>query len=108
MPLGLNGSLDELYVDSTRLPRREELFATATGYTNAPLGVEAGAGGASQHGGCREHDAPQRLENGPLFHQAWRTGGTRQRGNDIARSRGADGGGRVCATGDSPQHARLG
>jgi hypothetical protein len=46
MPLGLNGTLDELYVDSTRLPRREELFATATGYTNAPLGVQAGAGGA--------------------------------------------------------------
>jgi uncharacterized membrane protein YgcG len=44
MPLGLNGSINELYVDSTRLPRREELFATVTGYTNAPIGVENGAG----------------------------------------------------------------
>ena len=45
MPLGLNGTINELYVDSTRLPRREELFATVTGYTNAPIGVETGAVG---------------------------------------------------------------
>jgi hypothetical protein len=30
MPLGLNGTIDELVVDSTRLPTREELFATVT------------------------------------------------------------------------------
>ena len=42
LPLGLNGTLDELYVDATRLPSREELFATVTGYTNAPTGVETG------------------------------------------------------------------
>jgi hypothetical protein len=47
MPLGLNGTLDELYVDSTRLPRREELFATVTGYTNAPTGGQAGSAAAS-------------------------------------------------------------
>lgn len=41
MPLGLNGTLEELYVDATRLPRREELFATVTGYTNAPTGLQA-------------------------------------------------------------------
>jgi hypothetical protein len=46
MPLGLNGTITELYVDSTRLPRREELFATVTGYTNAPIGLETGAVGA--------------------------------------------------------------
>jgi uncharacterized membrane protein YgcG len=46
MPLGLNGTIDKLYVDSTRLPRREELFATVTGYTNAPIGLETGAVGA--------------------------------------------------------------
>jgi hypothetical protein len=46
MPLGLTGTLEELSVDSTRLPRREELFATATGYTNAPLGVQNGAAGS--------------------------------------------------------------
>jgi hypothetical protein len=45
MPLGLNGTINELYVDSTRLPRREELFATVTGYTNAPIGVETGGVG---------------------------------------------------------------
>jgi hypothetical protein len=46
MPLGLNGDINKLYVDSTRLPRREELFATVTGYTNAPIGLETGAVGA--------------------------------------------------------------
>jgi prepilin-type N-terminal cleavage/methylation domain-containing protein len=35
LPLGLNGSLEELYVDATRLPKQEELFGTTTGYTNA-------------------------------------------------------------------------
>lgn len=40
MRLGLNGSLAELYVDVTRLPRRDELFGTITGYTNAPMPVE--------------------------------------------------------------------
>jgi uncharacterized membrane protein YgcG len=47
LPLGLNGTISELYVDATRLPRREELFATATGYTNAPIGVPTGSLGAS-------------------------------------------------------------
>jgi type II secretory pathway pseudopilin PulG len=42
LPLGLSGTLTELYVDTTRLPSREELFATATGYTNAPIGVATG------------------------------------------------------------------
>jgi uncharacterized membrane protein YgcG len=46
MPLGLNGTIDELYVDATRLPRQEELFGTVTGYTNAPTGIEAGTLGA--------------------------------------------------------------
>jgi prepilin-type N-terminal cleavage/methylation domain-containing protein len=35
MPLGVNGSNAELYVDAMRLPRQEELFACVTGYTNA-------------------------------------------------------------------------
>jgi prepilin-type N-terminal cleavage/methylation domain-containing protein len=42
MPLGLSGSLNELYVDVDRLPRRDELFSTLTGYTNAPLPPSAG------------------------------------------------------------------
>lgn len=36
MPLGLNGTQSELWVDVTRLPKQEDLFATVTGYTNAP------------------------------------------------------------------------
>ncbi len=35
LPLGINGSIEELYIDATRLPKQEELFATTTGYTNA-------------------------------------------------------------------------
>ncbi len=39
LPLGLNGELEELYVDTTHLPKQEELFSTTTGYTNAPSPV---------------------------------------------------------------------
>lgn len=43
LPLGISGSATELYVDSTRLPRQEELFSTGTtGYSNAQ---SPGAGG---------------------------------------------------------------
>jgi prepilin-type N-terminal cleavage/methylation domain-containing protein len=52
LPLGLNGSLDELYVDATRLPKQEELFGSTTGYTNAQSAtsqsgsmLDKGAGG---------------------------------------------------------------
>ncbi len=44
MPLGLNGTLEELYVDATRLPQHEELFSGATGYTNAASPAASGAG----------------------------------------------------------------
>jgi prepilin-type N-terminal cleavage/methylation domain-containing protein len=37
LPLGLTGTLTELSIDALRLPRREELFRTITGYTNAPM-----------------------------------------------------------------------
>ena len=50
--LGINGSLEELYVDATRLPKQEELFSTLTGYTNAQSpnanGSTPGASGGSQ------------------------------------------------------------
>jgi len=46
MPLGLNGSMSELYIDATRLPRRDELFSTLTGYTNAPMPVPSGGAAA--------------------------------------------------------------
>jgi type II secretory pathway pseudopilin PulG len=41
LPLGVNGTLAELYIDATRLPQREELFRTITGYTNAPMPMPA-------------------------------------------------------------------
>jgi uncharacterized membrane protein YgcG len=41
MPLGLSGSMGELYVDAVRLPRGDELFGTLTGYTNAPMAAPA-------------------------------------------------------------------
>jgi uncharacterized membrane protein YgcG len=43
MPLGLSGSLNELYVDVARLPKRDELFGTYTGYINAPVAPAGGA-----------------------------------------------------------------
>lgn len=47
MPLGLNGSDSDIYVDVTRIPRQEELFSTVTGYTNAPSPVSSGSGGTT-------------------------------------------------------------
>lgn len=43
MPVGLSGTLAELYIDVARLPRQDALFGTVTGYTNAPLPTPAGA-----------------------------------------------------------------
>jgi uncharacterized membrane protein YgcG len=40
MPLGLNGTLAEMYVDVARLPTGDELFNTLTGYTNAPMAMQ--------------------------------------------------------------------
>jgi hypothetical protein len=45
LPLGLNGSNADIYVDVTQIPRQEELFSTVTGYTNAQSPVSTGAGG---------------------------------------------------------------
>jgi len=52
LPLGINGSLEELYVDATRLPKQEELFATTTGYTNAqsPSSDKGATAGTSSGG----------------------------------------------------------
>lgn len=44
LPLGISGTAGELYVDVTRLPKQEELFATVTGYTNAPSPASSNAG----------------------------------------------------------------
>jgi uncharacterized membrane protein YgcG len=52
LPLGLSGTLNELYVDATRLPRQEELFATATGYTNASLMTQSSGAASSTSTGA--------------------------------------------------------
>ncbi len=46
LPLGLNGTTEDVYVDVTRLPKQDELFATVTGYTNAQSPASTGAGGS--------------------------------------------------------------
>lgn len=55
LPLGINGSVEELYVDATRLPKQEELFSTLTGYSNAqsPVanGSTPGTGGTGANSG---------------------------------------------------------
>jgi uncharacterized membrane protein YgcG len=44
LPLGVNGTMEELYVDVEHMPRLEELFRTDTGYTNAkPLATPVDA-----------------------------------------------------------------
>ncbi|MEX0643313.1 MAG: hypothetical protein WD468_11460, partial [Pirellulales bacterium] len=44
MPLGVNGTMAEMYVDVEHLPRLEELFLTNTGYANTqPLAKPVGA-----------------------------------------------------------------
>jgi hypothetical protein len=43
LPLGLSGSAEELYVDTTRLPNQEEVFRTVTGYTNAQSPTASGS-----------------------------------------------------------------
>lgn len=47
LPLGLNGTMEDVYVDVTRLPKQDELFATVTGYTNAQAPASARAGGTN-------------------------------------------------------------
>ncbi|HJQ79484.1 MAG TPA: hypothetical protein VJ828_05990, partial [Lacipirellulaceae bacterium] len=48
-----------LYVDTTRLPRRDELFATVTGYTNAPTGVPTSGMAASSTAAAASSTAPR-------------------------------------------------
>ncbi len=49
LPLGLSGSLTELYVDATRLPKQEELFSSPiTGYSNAQSPNSGGVVGSLQ------------------------------------------------------------
>jgi prepilin-type N-terminal cleavage/methylation domain-containing protein len=52
LPLGINGKIEELYVDATRLPKQEEIFGTTTGYTNAqsPNAQSGSTSGSSSTG----------------------------------------------------------
>jgi type II secretory pathway pseudopilin PulG len=53
MPLGLTGTIADLYIDVSRLPRRDDLFGTITGYSNAPMAAPTGpvSSGASAAAG---------------------------------------------------------
>ncbi len=62
MPLGLSGTAEELYVDVTRLPRLEELFATVTGYTNAPSATSSNPGGSGSGTAAAEVNPPADLK----------------------------------------------
>lgn len=57
LPLGINGSIEELYVDATRLPKQEEIFGTVTGYTNAQSSAsQSGATAGTSSGGVPASD----------------------------------------------------
>lgn len=47
LPLGLSGTMEDVYVDVTRLPGQNELFSTVTGYTNAQSPATGGGGSGS-------------------------------------------------------------
>jgi prepilin-type N-terminal cleavage/methylation domain-containing protein len=84
MPLGLNGTGSELYVDATQLPRQEELFSTTTGYTNAPSPVSSGAGGSSgSSGSSGDVNPPADLKT---IHYFIRPGATIEPGSAAATS----------------------
>jgi hypothetical protein len=67
MPLGLNGSSEEVFVDVTRIPRQDELFATVTGYTNAPSASEANTGSASSSATTSNVNPPADLKTVHYF-----------------------------------------
>ena len=87
MPLGLSGSIDELYVDATRLPRQEELFATVTGYTNAPSAASSNPGGAGSSTAAAEVNPPADLKTVRYFVRPGDARRTGQRGGHVARAR---------------------
>jgi uncharacterized membrane protein YgcG len=51
MPLGLTGTISDMYIDIERLPGGDELFRTLTGYTNAPMAVTDGSAMTAATGG---------------------------------------------------------
>lgn len=67
MPLGLTGDIQQLWVDATRLPRQEELFATITGYTNAPSPASSNPGGSGSSTAGAEVNPPADLKTVHYF-----------------------------------------
>lgn len=67
MPLGLTGDTQQLWVDATRLPRQEELFATITGYTNAPSPASSNPGGSGSSTASAEVNPPADLKTVHYF-----------------------------------------
>ena len=85
MPLGVSGTVADLYVDVTRMPRQEELFATVTGYTNAPqaTGSNPGASGSSGTSTGADVNPPADLKT---VHYMVRPGNTIEAGSAAATS----------------------
>jgi hypothetical protein len=67
MPLGVNGAADQVYVDVTRIPRQEELFATTTGYTNAPSQASTKSGSSSTSAATSDAMPPADLKTVHYF-----------------------------------------
>jgi hypothetical protein len=67
MPLGVNGAADQLYVDVTRIPRQEDLFATTTGYTNAPSQASTKSGSSSTSAATSDAMPPADLKTVHYF-----------------------------------------
>lgn len=67
MPLGITGSLGELYVDIVRLPAGDELFTTLTGYSNARMAMPTGGAMAAMGTTWGATAAPSNLKTVRYF-----------------------------------------
>jgi hypothetical protein len=85
MPLGLNGTDSDIYVDVTRIPRQEELFSTVTGYTNVRSPASSGSGGMTSSNSATDGnvDPPADLKT---VHYYVRPGDTVEPGSAAATS----------------------
>jgi hypothetical protein len=87
MPLGINGTQEELYVDAMRFPKQEELFASTTGYTNAPSPNANGAvGSTSPTGGKSSLNGGSPAADVKMVHYFVRPGEALEAGSVAATS----------------------
>jgi type II secretory pathway pseudopilin PulG len=84
LPLGVSGSAEEIYVDSTRLPNQEELFRTVTGYSNAQS-PNAASATSSSPGAATAASAPPATDLNTI-HYFVRPGDALEPGNAAATS----------------------